>query len=65
MASLNTVILKSMIVHYPSLREQSAIAAILSDINADVVTLEVRRNKARALKQGMMQQLLTGNIRLV
>jgi len=45
--------------------EQTAIAAVLSDIDADIAALEARRDKARALKQGMMQQLLTGNIRLI
>ena len=45
--------------------EQTAIAAILSDMDAEIDTLEQRRDKARALKQGMMQQLLTGRVRLV
>ncbi|VVB64063.1 Type-1 restriction enzyme MjaXIP specificity protein [uncultured archaeon] len=49
----------------PSLEEQSAIAAILSDMDADISTLEARHEKTRALKQGMMQELLTGRIRLV
>jgi type I restriction enzyme, S subunit len=65
MASLNTVILKSIIVSYPSLREQTSIAKILSDINADVIVLEARRDKTQSLEQGMVQQLLSGNIRLV
>jgi len=49
----------------PQLDEQRAIAAILSDIDAEITTLEARRAKTRALKQGMMQELLTGRIRLV
>ena len=49
----------------PSIREQTAIAAVLSDMDAEIVALERRRDKTRALKQGMMQQLLTGSIRLV
>ena len=49
----------------PPLREQTAIAAVLSDIDAEIVALEQRRDKTRALKQGMMQQLLTGRVRLV
>lgn len=44
--------------------EQTAIARILSDMDAELAALEVRRNKTRALKQGMMQALLTGRIRL-
>lgn len=49
----------------PLLEEQAAIATILSDMDAEIATLEARRDKTRALKQGMMQELLTGRIRLV
>ena len=49
----------------PTVREQAAIATILSDMDAEIATLECRLDKGRALKQGMMQQLLTGKIRLV
>jgi type I restriction enzyme, S subunit len=49
----------------PTLPEQTAIAAVLSDMDDEIAALEVRRDKTRALKQGMMQELLTGNIRLV
>ena len=45
--------------------EQTAIAAILSDIDAEITALEAKLAKARSLKQGMMQELLTGRIRLV
>jgi type I restriction enzyme S subunit len=45
--------------------EQTAIATVLSDMDAELVALEARRDKTRALKQGMMQELLTGRIRLV
>ena len=48
----------------PNYAEQCAIAAILSDMDAEIDALEKRRDKARALKQGMMQQLLTGRVRL-
>ena len=44
--------------------EQRSIAAILSDMDAEIDALERRRDKARALKEGMMQQLLTGRMRL-
>ena len=44
--------------------EQCAIATILSDMDAEIAALERRRDKTRAIKQGMMQQLLTGRIRL-
>jgi type I restriction enzyme S subunit len=45
--------------------EQTDIAAILSDMDAEIEALEARLEKTRAIKQGMMQELLTGRIRLV
>ncbi|MEP6879830.1 MAG: restriction endonuclease subunit S [Nitrosospira sp.] len=53
-----------IMLEFPSLPEQTAIAAILSDMDAEITALEARRDKTRALKQGMMQELLTGRIRL-
>jgi type I restriction enzyme, S subunit len=50
---------------FPSLAEQTAIAAVLSDMDAELSALEARRDKTRALKQAMMQELLTGRTRLV
>lgn len=49
----------------PSQGEQAAIAAVLSDMDAELSVLEVRRDKTRALKQAMMQELLTGKTRLI
>jgi len=49
----------------PTLNEQCAIAAVLSDMDAEIAALEDKLAKARAVKQGMMQVLLTGEIRLV
>ena len=49
----------------PSIKEQTAIAAILSDMNAEIAALEAKLAKARNIKQGMMQELLTGRIRLI
>jgi type I restriction enzyme, S subunit len=49
----------------PTLDEQRAIATVLSDMDADIAALESKLAKARAVKQGMMQVLLTGEIRLV
>ena len=49
----------------PSIEEQTAIAAILSDMDAEIAALEEKLAKARQIKQGMMQELLTGRIRLV
>jgi len=52
-------------IYLPEKPEQDAIAAVLSDMDAELSALELRRDKTRALKQGMMQELLTGRIRLV
>jgi type I restriction enzyme S subunit len=49
----------------PPLPEQTAIAEVLSDMDAELAALEQRREKTAALKQGMMQELLTGRIRLL
>lgn len=49
----------------PPPAEQAAIADLLSEMDAELTALEQRRDKTRALKQGMMQELLTGRIRLV
>lgn len=49
----------------PPVKEQMGIAAVLSDMDAEIAALEARRDKTRAIKQGMMQQLLTGRVRLV
>jgi len=47
------------------IREQVAIATILNDIDADINLLESKLSKIRQIKQGMMQELLTGRIRLI
>jgi type I restriction enzyme S subunit len=52
-------------VHFPEIEEQLAIAEFLSDMDAEIQTLESRLTKARAVKEGMMQNLLTGRVRLV
>ncbi len=62
--SLNGVALSSIRLPLPPLPEQRAIAAVLSDMDAEIAALEHRLDKTRAFKQGMMQQLLTGAIRL-
>ena len=48
----------------PSVHEQQAIVSVLLDMDAEIIALEQRRDKTRAIKQGMMQQLLTGRVRL-
>lgn len=49
----------------PSIPEQTAIASILSDMDSEITALEEKLAKARQIKQGMMQELLTGRIRLL
>lgn len=57
--------LAKVIVKVPRFEEQSAIAAVLSDMDTEIHALEQRRSKTAELKQGMMQELLTGRTRLV
>lgn len=63
-ASINTKELKGLLLAVPSTQEQTTIATILSDMDSELTALEQKLAKARSLKQGMMQQLLTGRIRL-
>ena len=63
--NLSGVIIRSLLVLVPPFHEQTAIAAVLSDMDAEIAALERRRDKTSAIKQGMMQQLLTGRVRLV
>lgn len=62
---LNFGQIKSFQIPLPSLLEQQAIANILSDMDAEISAFEQRRDKTRSLKQGMMQELLTGKMRLI
>jgi type I restriction enzyme S subunit len=57
--------LKTLKLELPPLPEQTAIATVLSDMDAELAALEERLEKTRAIKQGMMQELLTGKTRLV
>ncbi len=56
--------LTPLVFAFPEPPEQVAIAEILTDMESEVRALEIRREKTRAVKQGMMQQLLTGKVRL-
>ncbi len=62
--SLRLPTFQEFLVALPAIGEQTAIATILSDMDSELTALEQKLTKARALKQGMMQQLLTGRIRL-
>lgn len=64
--TLNRNDVHSFVVNIPaSLKEQNAIATILTYMDAEIVEIEAKLAKARQIKQGMMQNLLTGKIRLV
>lgn len=52
-------------IAFPSLSEQTAIAKVITEMDSELTLLEQRREKTRALKQAMMQELLTGKTRLV
>jgi type I restriction enzyme S subunit len=63
--NLNTGLINGTPIKLPPRAEQSAIAAVLSDMDAELSKLVERRDKTSNLKQAMMQELLTGRIRLV
>jgi len=63
--AINSGDVRALQIPFPNLPEQTAIAKVLSEMDAELAALEQRREKTRALKQGMMQELLTGRTRLV
>ncbi|NLJ19445.1 restriction endonuclease subunit S [Globicatella sulfidifaciens] len=63
--NLSNNIIRLLELNLPNLREQQAIAEILSDMDAEIEALEEKLEKYKKLKEGMMQELLTGRIRLV
>ena len=64
--NINQESLKRLLILLPStIAEQAAIATVLSHIDAEITALEARRNKTQSIKQGMMQELLTGRTRLI
>lgn len=66
MAALNFTALRELMIAFPkSKEEQTRIATILSDMDAEISALETKLEKYRKVKLGMMQNLLTGKIRLV
>ena len=64
-ANLSLEDIRSFEVRVPSPDEQTAIAAVLSDMDTEIAALENKLGKTRQIKQGMMQELLTGRIRLI
>lgn len=63
--SLNANTIENIEILLPNATEQQAIAAVLSDMDAEIAALEARRAKVRDIKTGMMQELLTGRTRLL
>ncbi len=63
--NLSKVALLNSSLLLPTPPEQTAIAEVLTGMDAELAALEQRRNKTAALKQGMMQELLTGRTRLI
>lgn len=63
--SLNAKTIESIKLAFPSFPEQTAISQILNDMDAEIEALELKLSKYRLIKQGMMQELLTGQTRLV
>jgi type I restriction enzyme S subunit len=62
--SLNAKTIEDIEINLPFLKEQKAIAQILSDMDTEIAGLEQKCDKYKAIKQGMMQELLTGKTRL-
>jgi type I restriction enzyme S subunit len=62
---LYNAIIRDSTISLPPLPEQVAIAEVLTEMDAELALLEQRREKTRALKQAIMQELLTGRTRLV
>ena len=57
--------MKKFTFSMPGIEDQGAIVGTLDDMDVEIAALEEKLAKARQLKQGMMQELLTGRIRLV
>lgn len=65
MPKLSGEALRTVQIVVPTMEEQRAIAQVLTDIDSEIAALEKRLTKTKAIKQGMMQELLTGRTRLV
>ena len=63
-SSISKASLCSLIICYPETPEQETIAEVLANIDNSIVALQIKLLKAQKIKQGMMQQLLTGKVRL-
>lgn len=65
MSNLNQSMLRDLKIPLPPTKEQETIAEVLRDMEADCAVLKEELGKARSLKQGMMQELMSGRTRLV
>jgi type I restriction enzyme S subunit len=64
--NLNKELVRTVELCFPkNIVEQKAISKILADIDDDIINLELKLNKCNKIKQGMMQELLTGKTRLI
>jgi type I restriction enzyme S subunit len=63
--AINSGDVRALLIPIPNYDEQTAIVNILSDMDAEIAALEAKLAKAGQVKQGMMQELLTGRIRLI
>ena len=63
--AINSGDVRSLTIPLPNLDEQTAIADVFSDMDAELSALEASRDKTHDLKKAMMQELLTGKTRLV
>jgi len=63
--AINRGDVRALQIPFPEYEEQTAIVEILSDMDGEIAALEAKLTKARSIKQGMMQELLSGRIRLV
>ena len=64
-SNLSKTMVENFTILLPPIKEQRAIASVLSTMDEEISALEAKRDKYIAIKQGMMQQLLTGKIRLI
>lgn len=64
-SNLNKGMVSNLHIVYPQPEEQTAIAQVLSDMDLEINALETKLTKYQQIKQGMMENLLTGRIRLV
>ena len=63
-SSISKAGFRQTVLRFPTLAEQKAIAGVLADMDAEIAALEAKRAKCEQIKQGMMQELLTGKVRL-